>query len=152
MRVRFQWSDWSAGGKIPNDQLRDVEKQNFIWIPCDPYLPQTLHSMKRNHIIGHRVTFNYTHGPIIHENAFLVISKNAVFVRFVKQQMQKRHLVVFNFPVHWPSVFVFFSRWVMGWRLRLRTCYIGHLKYPLVGKRVKKKKKSIEVFFSFLLK
>lgn len=84
---------------------------------------------------------NYTHGPIIHENAFLVISKNAVFVRFVKQQMQKRHLVVFNFPVHWPSVFFFF-RWVMGWRLRLRTCYIGHLKYPLVGKRVKKKKKA----------
>lgn len=32
------------------------KKQNFIRIPCDPSLPQTLHSMKRNHIIGHHVT------------------------------------------------------------------------------------------------
>lgn len=30
----------------------------------------------------------------------------------------------------------------MGWRLRLRTCYIGHLKYPSMGRKgVKKKEK-----------
>lgn len=37
----------------------------------------------------------------------------------------------------------------MGWRLRLRTCYIGHLKYPSMGRKGVKKKIYQSIEFSF---
>lgn len=91
---------------------------------------------------------NYTHGPIIHENAFLVISKNAVFVRFVKQQMQKRHLVVFNFPVHWPSVFFFFPL-SDGMKAQTKNLLHWSSEISLGGEKSKKKKKKHRGFFFF---
>lgn len=63
--------------------------------------------MKRNHIIGRRVTLTIHMVLLYMKMLFFFFGDfiNAVFVRFVKQQNAEKTSVVFNFPVHWPSFF-----------------------------------------------
>lgn len=76
---------------------------------CDPYLPQTLHSMKRNHIIGHCVTLAiHKHGPFfVHKTLFGDLENALLFPLLVTSQMKKQNLSVFlTIEIHWPSLLV----------------------------------------------
>lgn len=131
--------------RVRNDRFWDVEKtKTLFWIPCDPYLPQTLHSMKRNHIIGHRVTLTI-HMVLSYMKMLLFFFfwwfQKCCLCQVCKTANAEKTSVVFDFIVHWPLGWFFFH-WVMGWRLRLRTCYIGHLKHPVVGEEFKTKTKA----------
>lgn len=76
---------------------------------------------------------DYTHGPIIQVIAFWWF-QNAVSIR----------KDICSVYVLFTGLLVFTE--LMAWRLTLRTCYIGHLKYTPTGKK-RGEKKRIEFFF-----
>lgn len=132
------------------DQLR-CRKTKLYLNPMWPLFATNIAQYEKKSHHWASCHINYTHGPIIHENASFGDFKKMLSFGFGKQQMQKKDICSVSF---FQSTGHCFYRWVMGWRLRLRTCYIGHLKHPLAGERkkrsfFKKKKKSIEVFFVF---
>lgn len=127
---------WSAGGKIPNDKFGGCRKTKLYLNPMWPLFATNIAQYEKKSHHWASCHINYTHGPIIHENAFLVISK-MLSLSGCKTANAEKTSVVFNFPVHWPS----FS---LSDGMKAQTKNLLHWSSEIslgLGKKKKKKKK-----------